>query len=162
MKTVSINVYSLEELTGNAREKAIQWIREGNYDWSQQVEEDAKKYGVKLESWDIYRKEIQIKVENPVQTAIAIFEDYSEIAEIYQQARSFMDKRNEIEANPSDDHYEQSQRFEENAEIFRNHLGKMFLKNLIVEYDYQNTDEYCLDTAKANNWMFDAQGKFFE
>jgi hypothetical protein len=44
MRTQEINVYKLAELTGSAREKALQYLREGatEYDWFDFVYEDAK------------------------------------------------------------------------------------------------------------------------
>jgi len=47
MKTKQIEVYSFAELDDDAKEKAIQWFREGNfnYEWWDHVYEDAKEIG---------------------------------------------------------------------------------------------------------------------
>jgi hypothetical protein len=160
MKVVNITLYEINELKGKAKENALIWIRNGNYGWSQQVEEDAKKYGITLVEWDIYRGTCKVDVKNGVETAIKIFEDYLETADIYQTAKSFMEERNKIEVYLGDDHYEQSQRFEENLRTFENALAKLYAVILRKEYDYQDSEEYCVETAQVNDWTFTEDGKF--
>ena len=44
METKQITVYDIEELTGKARERALDWLREGlDYEWWDCTYEDAKK-----------------------------------------------------------------------------------------------------------------------
>ena len=57
MQTKIINIYEITELEGTARQRALDWLREGlNYEWYDSVFEDAKKCAsiLGIEIGDIY------------------------------------------------------------------------------------------------------------
>ena len=91
--------------------------------------------------------------ENPRDVARLIMENHGPMCETYKDAVSFLE-----EVEPWDD---ESQAFEEAALEFERAIKEDYRIILSNEYDYLTGDEAIIETIKANEYEFTADGKRF-
>jgi hypothetical protein len=89
MKTIELKLYQFSELSDKAKEKALAKFSDINtdYEWWSYIVDDAKEIGFKLESFDIYRREITMKMIVSVPESIKLIkENHGESCETYKIA----------------------------------------------------------------------------
>ena len=168
MKQVTINVYSFNELSEDAKQKAIENLSDinVNYEWWDCTYEDAKNIGLKLESFDLDRNR-HAKGEfilSAIEVAANILSQHGETCDTYKTAQNFLDTHNPIFADYMDensDNYESSE-----LEGLLQDIEDDFLQSLCEDYSIMLQNEYegltgedaIIDAIEANEYEFDEQG----
>lgn len=82
MKTIKINLYSLNELSEQARKKAIKdnWDLNVSHNWWQTIYDDCASYKIEVTSFDLdHRNEITGKfIDEALDTALLVLENHGE------------------------------------------------------------------------------------
>ncbi len=195
-RTVESQVYKLEELQDRARERALEWLAEGNTGgsyWYESVIEDAKETGNLL---GILVKDVHfsgfssqgdgacfvgtyyykpgsvaaVKQERPTDT------DLHNIARELQriQRRNFYRLAATVTRGHLSNYYSHERTVDIEtddslvsgddgntgtlAETLRDFMHWIY-KRLEVEYEYCTSEEACIESADANEYEFDAEGR---
>lgn len=145
MKTITINLYSFEELSEEAKQKAIEELSDINtdYNWWESTYEDAAIILLKITSFDIDRKEIEVRpVHGHTVNCIvnSILKNHCTDCNTYQLAE-----------NSSKLSYEG----------FLKALSIEYLKMLTEDYAYRTSNPIIMESIIANEYDFTESGKFF-
>jgi hypothetical protein len=156
MKTIEIKIYTFDELSDIAKERAREWYREGalDYKWWDYIYDDAATIGLKLTSFDLdrNRRAEGLFTESPETVAAAIIENHGEACETYRDAKEF---QRAISVHSS------------NMDHVRENASQEFLYNLLEdysimlqrEYEYILSDESVDENIRANGYTFREDGK---
>jgi hypothetical protein len=169
MKTITLNIYSFDELSQEAKEVAIDSLCSINveHDWWDCTYEDARQIGLKISSFDLDRnrhaKGIFILAANEV--AQNIFNSHGIDCETYKTASNFMGEWQPIFNNYMDENHEEYESRE--VEETMQELENDFLNSLLEDYsiilqrecDYLQSKEAIIETIKANEYEFLESGK---
>lgn len=147
-RTVETKIYSFEELSEEAQEKAIEKFNDCgvDYDWWDDTYRDAKQCGIKINGFDLDRNSrINISLEkSATEVAKALKSDWGEDTELCKLANSFLrmppNKRNLSEDN------------------FVEQLGEIYLSMLTQGYEFRQSDEYISEFIIANEYEFTKNG----
>lgn len=181
MRTAQINVFSFEELSEQAQQKAIEKFSDINveHDWHEWAYEDAKNVGIKINGFDTYRKHIDGELLRSASTIIAnIMSEHGETSDTYQTAKQYRedfsalyDELDTAQKNEDKDEEEQDDTLrsaydvendiEELEEDFRKSILEDYLSILSREFDYQTSEEAIIETIIANEYEFTEDGKLF-
>lgn len=168
MKTHIINTYSFEELTAEAQQTAINNNDDinVNYKWWEYTYEDAKNIGLKITSFDLYKKDITGEFNLSAAEVVAnILKEHGETCNTYKTAESFIkiwqaiynDYMNEKSTN-----YESKE-----SEGHLMELEEQFLKDLLEDYliilrdeeKYLMSSDAIKETLIANDYEFTQDGE---
>lgn len=187
MQTKQITVYDIEELTGKARERALDWLREGlDYDWWDSAFEDAQKCAsiLGIEIGDIYFSmddgacfngrfsyakgwKKALKAYAPIDAELLrIGQELQGIQKhfLYQiggtvgsNGRYYTTICGSADING---------RFADVPDSAIDDLSQVFTdfahwiyRNLEKEWDWLNSEDQLIETAKANDYAFDSEGR---
>jgi hypothetical protein len=168
MRTIHTKVYKFDELSDEAKQKAIEECRDLNigYDWWQFVYEDAENIGLKITGFDIDRGSFCegdfILSSNEV--AQNILKEHGEHCETYKTAKEFMEQWEPVfneYMDETSDKYESSESEDELMKLeeeFKKSLLEDYRIILSNEYDYQTSDEAIIETIQANDYEFTENG----
>ena len=183
MQTKVINTYNVDELEGKARERALDWLREGlDYEWWDCTYEDAKKcadcIGIEIDNiyFDFdngacfngsfsYAKgwKKALKAYAPIDTELLrIGQELQAIQKPY-----FYNLSGAIDCNERYKLTKAVFHWSDNTpESIESDLSQAFTdfaswiyRNLEKEWDYLNSEEQLIETAKANGYAFDSEGR---
>ena len=169
MRTIRTKVYKFDELSNEAKEVAIEklWDINVDYDWYQYTYEDAANIGLKINGFDIDRGsyvngEFSLAANEVAQN---IINTHGEKCETYKTASSFMEEWQPVFNEYMDEKSEKYESSESEDEL--QELDDEFLKSLCEdyriilrdEYEYQTSREAIIETIKANEYEFYANGK---
>lgn len=163
MTEVVTKVYTFDELSDRAKERAREWYREGalDYEWWEFVCEDSKEIGFEIEEFDLYRRTITGKlVGDAVYTAKAILENHGEECGTYSVAKRLLADAVGLHMIHGKD-YEYHESFEELIEGFRTALEREYLSMLDKEHEWLMSDECVDETIQANEYTFTEEGRRF-
>lgn len=169
MKTVTINLFSFEELNEQAKDKALNELRDINlgHKWWEFIYEDAKNIGLKITSFDTERNrhakgEFLLAANEVAQN---ILNNHGESCETYKTAKFFMDIWQPLFADymtEGNDNYESGiaeQRLMEMEEDFLTALLEDYSIMLEREMEYLYSNEAVIETIEANEYIFTEDGK---
>ena len=187
MQTKVIETYGIEELEGHAKEKALEWLRDGlDYEWWDFVFEDAKKcasiLGIEIDNIYFsgfysqgdgacfngrfsYAKgwKKALKAYAPIDTELVrIGQRLQAIQKPY-----FYNLSGTIDCN---DRYKSTKAVfhwsDNTPESIESDLSQAFTdfaswiyRNLEKEWDYLSSEEQLIETAEANGYAFDSEGR---
>ena len=168
MKTHTIITYSFEELSKEAQQTAINNNDDINVfsNWWEYMYEDAERIGLKITSFDLYKKDIEGQFNLSAAEVVAnILKEHGETCKTYKTAESFMkiwqhvfnDYMNEQSTN-----YESKESEGHLMELendFLNALSQDYLKMLREEYEYLTSSDAIKETLIANDYEFTEDGK---
>lgn len=174
MEQVTINLYSFDELSENAKEIALIKLCDINVDhaWWECTYEDAKNVGMKIKSFDCYRNDIEIDfLYSMDDIATKIMSDHGNECGTYKLSSSFLQSREELVAKYSDG-CNLEYVLEENWEQFDEELDELekdymqalkceYLSILEKEYEYLTSSESIMETIKFNEYQFTEDGSIF-
>jgi hypothetical protein len=167
--TKEYNVYTFDELSDKAKEKAIEKFYDINTDheWWEFVYEDAKNIGLNITEFDIDRGAyVKLGFEkSELETARAIVENHGESCDTHKISRAYVDEYESLERekeaiSQSDDDaaYEKETAIEDKMEVLKdeymNDLQNEYLKILRNGYEYLTSEEAIIETIKANEYEF--------
>ena len=175
MRTETIKIYSFEELNEEAKENAIEKNRTMNveHDWWDCTYESMKELGVKIDSFDIYYRNINIIIEDSEHTANKTIEYYGEGMEVVKISKLFIADRDALikklgEGNEIDgysvkeefiDEYDEEIEYLEDE--YRKEMSEEILTWLRDDYEYLQTDEAVAETLIANDYEFTEYGAIY-
>ena len=187
MQTKVINTYTVEELEGHAKEKALEWLRDSlGYGWWDFVFEDAKKcasiLGIEIDN--IYFSGFWSQGDGACFSGSFSYAkgwkktllDYAPIdAELLRigkelqaiQKSFFYSLSGAIECN---DRYKTTKAVfhwsdnipedtEDNINQVFSDFSAWIYKNLRAEYEWLTSEECLTEDARANDWRFDENGR---
>ena len=171
MKTVEIKIYSFDELSEKAKEKALINLIDINvdYEWWDGIYCDAENIGLKITSFDLDQNRYA-KGEfllSACEVAQNIFNNHGEMCETYKTAQSFMEDWQPVfddYMDESSEKYESSEAEQELMNIedeFLNSLLEDYSIMLQNDYEYLMSDEAIIETIEANKYEFTEDGEIY-
>jgi hypothetical protein len=149
MRTIKTNVYKFDELSDAAKEVARNWYREGalDYDWWDFTYEDAEAIGLKIESFDCDRHEIEGHLTKSInEVCKRILANHGKTCETYKIAKENINVRGITKGSEAAFEFEYS-------------LLQEYLSMLRQEAEYLLSDESVDETILANEYEFTKDGK---
>jgi len=167
MITKTINLYSFDELSKEAQDKALNDLSDINVDheWWDYIYEDAERIGLKITGFDLDRNRHATGefTDDAMFTAEAIKINHGEDCETYKTAVKFLSnytsKALKFES--------ENERFYFQFEDLAHALSEEFLTSLLEDYsimlqkecDYLMSLEAIIETIKSNEYTFTETGK---
>jgi len=144
MRTIQVELYQFNELSEDAKQKAIEQLGDIDYyDWWSSVYEDAETIGLKITSFDIYHRAIDGDLTEELPTVVKlIFANHGKTTDTYQLAMRYKNKHGE-----------------DNEEEFRIALLQEYLSILDEEYNYLTSEEAIIETITVNEYEFAEDGR---
>ena len=181
MQTKVINTYSAAELEGRAKENALEWLREGlDYEWYDFVFDDAKKCAsiLGIEIGDIYFSmdvgacfngrfsyakgwKKALKEYAPIDTELLrIGQELQAIQKPYFYNLSGMIESNDrYKTTKAAFHWsEDNMPVEDLSQVFTD-FAHWIYRSLEKEYEWLTSEDQLIETAKANGYAFDSEGR---
>lgn len=166
-KTKTITLYSFDELNEEQKQKAIDNLRDINVDypdWSN-IDYDSELIGLKIIELQDHRPNKGEFITSAKDCANAILKEHGEQCETYKTAKSFLDEYLPLEKEWTDNEDNDGFPFEYENQACE--LSEEFLKSLLEDYrimqnkdyEYLTSDESIIETIKANEYLFNANGK---
>lgn len=171
MRTIKTNVFKFNELTDEAKQKAINNLSDINvtFDWWESTYKDAEQIGLKITSFYLDRNR-HAKGEftlSAAEVAQNIFSNHGETCETYKTAENFMAAWQPIFNDYMD---EQSEKYESReSEDEMQEIENDFLNSLLEDYsiilqnesEYLQSDEAIIETIGINDYEFTEDGEQF-
>lgn len=168
-ETTTRTLYKFEELSDEAKEKALDSSRYTNtqyMEWWESTYEDAANVGIKIKGFDTGRgSSIDGRVEDTENTAHQIIKDHGEECETYKTAAEYLKERDKaIEAALVDGNGEYKD--EDALDEKLDELGKEFTKSILEDYltilrnemEYLESNEAVQESIEANDYEFTEDG----
>lgn len=171
MKTIEIKLYQFNELSEEAKKNALQECSSINihFDWWDCILDDLKEDGVELSSFDIYRQEIDIRLDFALEDVCALIIDQrgsrSAIRKLALATLDDIKKTQKTYENSFDEWGECSDYDEEMQDLEVEFIGSLqgeVLSLLGREYDYQTSEEAIIETIEANEYDFTENGERYK
>ncbi len=175
MRTIEIKAFQFEELDSQTQEKVIENNRTINVDsnfWYEcELENFKHELKIKVNEFDIYRREINITIEDSFDTAQGIVDFFGKESSIVCSAKIFIKDRDALvkkygEGNDKDGYSvkeeywsEYDEEIEYLEEEFRRETAVEILSMLTLDYEYQTSDDGIKETIIANEYEFTEEGK---
>ena len=171
MKTIEIKLYPFDELSEDAKEKAIEQNYEANvcFEWWESVYEDAANIGLKLTGFDIDRGNY-CKGDFTL-SAIEVYQNivnsHGKDCETYKTAEIFKEEWQPIFDNYMNEEHEEFESRESEDKLndleadFLNNLLEDYLSLLEQEYEYLTSEEAIIEYIKANGFEFYESGEVY-
>jgi hypothetical protein len=170
--TKTITLYSFDELSEEAQEKAIEKLRDLNVDcqWWECTCEDAKRAGLDITEFDIDHNIIKGKLTDSLLRSIRhILDDHGEDCDTHAVAKRYLDEYIAaakewhnlagIDLGPVDDLNDLLDKADEIANDYRKEMLEEYLSILRSEYDYLTSKKVIVETIQANEYLFTEDGE---
>jgi hypothetical protein len=175
MKTITMNVYKFDELSDEAKEKAVEklWDINVDHEWWDSIYYNAENIGCKISGFDIDRGSyVALSLEKDIEEVVRlILENHGEETDTFKLAATFQKGRAELvtkysdgvnlEEVTEDNEYEYDNDADDMEEEFTRALGKEYLSMLRNEYEYLTGREAIIETIEANDYDFTEDGKIY-
>lgn len=167
MKIIETKVYTFDELSDSAKEKARDWYRNGclDYEWWDSIFDDAKRIGLQIESFGLDRDRHACGkfIASAEECAHKIEDEHGDSCETYKTAKSYLADRDRLIAVDGEDESEHD------LDRALDSLDDEFLKSLLEdyaivlqnEYEYLLSDESVDESILCNEYTFTEDGKRF-
>lgn len=170
MKTITINLYTFDELSDKAKEKARSWWHECglDYEWWDSVYYDAATIGLKITEFGLDRNRHANGsfTKSATEVADLILKNHSDKSDTYTLAETFLCDRDEVfesaEKNENGDYkYESAldDKLDELESEFERALLEEYSIMLQKEYEYLLSDENVDVCLRINEYTFEENGK---
>ena len=182
MQTKIINAYDAEELEGRAKERALAWLREGatDYDWWDYVFDDAQKcaaiLGIEIDNiyFDFdngacfngrfsYAKgwKKALKAYAPMDKELMrIGQELQAIQKPFLYGLSgAIDCNERCKTTNAVFHWHENNMPDDDLSQAFTDFASWIYKNLQTEYDYLTSEGQLIETANANGYQFDENGR---
>ena len=175
MRIIEIKAFQFWELDSQTQEKVIENNRTINIDsnfWYK-CEQEIYKTELKIivSEFDIYRKTINITIEDSFDTAERIVKFFNKKSSIVYIAKTFIRDRDTLvkkygEGNEKDGYgvkqefwSEYDEEIEYLEEEFRKEIAEEILSKLTSQYEYEISDDAIKETILANEYEFTEDGE---
>ena len=168
-ETTTRNIYTFDELSDRAKDKARDWWRRGalGYAWWEFIFEDAESIGLKIKEFDIYGNGYAkgAFTRCPVEVAERIKENHGEACETYSTATAFLKERAAFMDGAEKDEFGELATYELDRKL--EDIEADFLKSLLEDYavilqrehDWQLEDEQAEASIRSNGYEFTEDGE---
>lgn len=168
MRIIETKAYKFDELSDDAKQKAIENFYDINVDheWWEFTLDDAKSIGLKITSFDLDRNK-HAKGNftlSATEVAANIIRDHGDMCETYKTAQNFLDEYNPVFSDYLDensDNYESRESEEKMQEIedeFLSSLLEDYANILQKEFEHLTSKEAIVETINANDYEFTEDG----
>lgn len=174
METVEQKAYKFDELSDEAKEKALNNLRHINvgWNWCHSVLNKANELGIVITSIDLEFGSIDgfLKEEIPT-VADNIIKNYSKDSQLYNIAICYKNKYREIikQYDGSTDivlEWKNTETIEKEIDDlekeFSREVLKAYLAEIRDEYDYQVSNEAVKDTIRKKGYLFTESGELYK
>jgi hypothetical protein len=166
MKTISINLYSFDELSKEAQSKAISNLRVINVDfeWWENTYYDAEIIGLKLDTFDLDRNK-HCKgefIHSGYEVARNIIKEHGDGCNTYQIAKKYLQDYAKFEEQNGDNDNPFNKGVsgaEDREQEFLKELLQDYANLLQDEYEYRVSEEAIKETIEENGYTFEENGK---
>lgn len=162
MRTIETVVYDFDELSDEAKQKAISSLSDVNvnFDWWEYTYDDAKEIGLKITGFDIERGSyVNGELIHSVKRCCELIKEYHgakcETYILAERVAKDLAKLSEQDLDESGYH----DLFEEIEADFLSDLCDCYLTILRDEYEYLTSDEAIIETILVNEYTFLPDGK---
>ena len=175
MRIIEIKAFQFWELDSQTQEKVIENNRTINIDSNFWYECEQEIYKTELKiivsEFDIYRKTINITIEDSFDTAERIVKFFNKKSSIVYIAKTFIRDRDTLvkkygEGNEKDGYgvkqefwSEYDEEIEYLEEEFRKEIAEEILSRLTSQYEYEISDDAIKETILANEYEFTEDGE---
>lgn len=155
MRIQEVKLYHFDELSDEAKEKAVSELYDINvdYDWWQFIYDDAENIDLKLTGFNLDRSQYceGSFIGYPLDTAKKIIAEHGEECETYQATMEYLPQ------------------LESDNEEIREKAEEEYLKAILEDYsimlqkqyEYNISMDAVIETIKANEYEFTVDGKLF-
>jgi hypothetical protein len=166
-ETITRNLYKFDELSDDAKDKAIEklWDINVDYDWWQWTYDDAEEIGLKLTGFDLDRGSYCKGefIDAAEYTAKRIIKNHGDTCETYKDAQNYLKEleiaiAKNLEENADCDYPEDYLDTEEIDDEFLRNLLEDYRIMLQKEWDYLTSREAIIETIESNDYEFDEDG----
>jgi len=169
MRTATVHYYKFDELSDKAKERALDWWRQGalDWDWFDSVYEDASRVGIKITGFDTGRScEITGDfIGTAEESAAKIIAEHGEDTDTAAEARHYQKTLAEFMATAEKDEYGELATYALEAD--KEDIDKEFLRAVLESYlvalreeaEHLQSDEVAEETIIANEYEFTEDGK---
>lgn len=173
MRTIETQVFTFDELSEEAKKKAINGLSSINLDheWWDFVYEDAKNVGIKIDGFDTGRSwEINLEfISSAYESASKMMKEHGEMCDTYKTSAQFVKDWDELVGKYSDgvntsvvaddNEYEFDKEADELEKEFIKSIGHDWLTILRNEEEYRYSEEAVIETINANEYEFTEEGE---
>ena len=171
IKVKKIRLYTFDQLSDEGKEKALfeQGFCNVDHDWWESTYEDAKRVGLTLTGFDIDRANYchGYFKHGAIETADKIIEEHGKDCDTFKTATAFLADRDKLVKKYSNGTDRVTEENENEFDKDCDALEKDFLHDILEDYriilqkehDYLTSEAAIIETIKANNWTFTAEGK---
>ena len=163
MRMIKIKAFLFEELDSQTKEKVIENNRTINVDsnfWYEcELENFKHELKTKVNEFDIYRREINITIEDSFETAQGIVNFFGKESSIVYSAKTFIRDMIFIEEKYEHDGEKLEEELEYLEEEFRGEIAEEILSMLTSQYEYETSDDEIKETIIANEYEFTEDGE---
>lgn len=156
--TKEYNVYKFNELSDEAKEKALEKLYDLNvdYEWWESTYEDAKNIGLEITSFDLDRNRHAKGhlTESLHDVILAIIRDHGKDCDTFKLAKEYEAKFVFNEDNELENE-------DDLIDDFTHDLLEEYSIILQHEYEYQTSEQAIIETIEANDYDFDEDGNLF-
>jgi len=161
MRTIEVKLYEFNELSDEAKQKAIRDNSEINmhYDWWDCTHETWKEIGVRIDSFDLYKQHVGFNnlydYEDIAQSILSFF---GEENDTYAFAKEYLEQVRKLDEE-SEDYDEDKEALEEEFYI---ELENTIFDWLRTEYEWLISDEAIAETLEVNEYEFTENGSRYD
>ncbi len=163
MRTKTVNLYKFNELSEEAKEKAIEKLYDinVNYEWWESTHDDAENIKLKITGFDIDRGSYCNGhfIETATETAELIKVAHGKECETYKTATRFLNDLNELTSKEEDIETVSEDKIEALEDEFLKSLLEDYRIILEKEYEYLTGKEAIVETIEANEYEFNEDGE---
>ncbi len=161
MRTIEIKAFQFEELDSQTQEKVIENNRTINVDsdfWYQcELDNYKTELKIKVNEFDIYRRLINITIEDSFETAEKIINFFGKKTSIVKTAKIFINDIEKLLKKYEFENYDTDREYLE--EEFRREIAEEILSMLTRDYEYKISDDVIKETILANEYEFTQDGE---
>lgn len=167
MRQETINLYSFEELSIEAKEKAVESLQFINveHEWWDSVYDDARNVGLKITSFDIDRASYAVveAKDDFIDVARCILKDWGEECDMHKIASEYVKEWDLWSSTVGDTEWGDSaiENLDEIDQEFKNQLSEYYLASLRKECDWRCSESEIIETIVDNEYEFTIDGKMY-
>jgi hypothetical protein len=174
--TKTFTLYSFNELSEDAKDKALRDYQQGNMYrdfWHEDIQEDAKMISAEIKEWDIYRGICKIEFLQGIEfTVYKILKNHGESCETYKLAKEYNKDfdllvakySNGIKTDIVDE--ENEEEFDEEIKDlemnFKHALEEEYLSKLTMEYEWFYSNGYAIEYFNDMDYKFLENGEYYD
>ena len=173
--TLTLTLYKFEELSDDAKQKAVDSMRNINvdHDWWDYIYEDADNVGLEITEFDIYRGTIKGKLnEDLLVSCKTVRTDHGKDCDTFKTAKQYLAEycdgfikwlsENEVDIEESRLDSFEDYTWSSEAQVIANEYEKALLEDYLSilrkDYEYFTSDDMVIETIEANEYLFDEYG----